>query len=77
MSEHTTNYVQATGVNLENQFTDFCNLEFADTQDTCRTTLLKEDQRALDIISGSITLKEHHYEVALPWKRTPPELPNN
>ena len=52
-------------------------MEFADTQDLNNNTLSKEDQRALDIMNGSVKLTEGHYEVALPWKKTFAKLPNN
>ena len=75
-TEHITNYLQATDANLENQFKEFCNMEFAETQDTDtdtdKTTLSREDQRALQVMNESVTLKDGHYEVALPWKKTTP-----
>ena len=76
-TEHIANYLQATDANLENQFKEFCNMEFAETQDTDKTTLSREDQRALQVMNESVTLKDGHYEVALPWKKTTPKLPNN
>jgi hypothetical protein len=76
-SERTTNFVQATDAKLENLFEEFCNMEFTDTQDSNRLSLSKEDQRALNIMNGSTKLTEGHYEVALPWRKTAPRLPNN
>jgi vacuolar-type H+-ATPase subunit B/Vma2 len=75
-TERITNYLQAADANLENQFKEFCNMEFAETEDTDKTTLSREDQRALQVMNESITLKDGH-EVALPWKKTTPKLPNN
>ena len=76
-SERTTNFVQATDAKLENLFEEFCNMEFTDTQDSNRLSLSKEDQRALNIMNGSTKLTEGHYEVALPWRKIAPRLPNN
>ena len=37
----------------------------------------QEDRRALDVMNESIKIEEGHYEMALPWRQHPPELPNN
>ena len=76
-SERTTNFVEATDIRLESMFKDFCNMEFTDTQDSNEIMLSKEDQRALDMMNGSVKLTAGHYEVGLPWKKTSPKLPNN
>ena len=76
-SQHTTNFVRTVDEKLECQFKEFCNLEFDDTEYHNGHTLSKEDQRALELMEGSVKLKQGHYEVGLPWKRNPPDLPNN
>ena len=75
--EHTTNFVEAVDAKLESQFKNFCDLEFNGTDYYNRRALSKDDQRALELMKGSVKLKHSHYEVALPWKRNPPNLPNN
>ena len=76
-SESTTNFVQAVNVSLEKQFESFCNREFMDTEYSSRPSFSREDNRALEIMSNSVRLNDGHYEIALPWKKVPPELPNN
>lgn len=75
--ERTTNFVQAVDAKLESQFKNFCDLEFNDAEYYNKGALSKDDQRALELMKGSVKLKHGHYEVALPWKRNPPNLPNN
>ena len=39
--------------------------------------MLQDDKRALAIMEESAELSDDHYEIALPWKVFPPDLPNN
>ena len=52
-------------------------MEFNDSAYLGRTEMSKEDSRALSLIEDSVNLKEGHYEIALPWKKSPPTLPYN
>ena len=52
--------------------TDFKDITIEDTQGTS-----KEDRYALSLLDNSVTLKDGHYELALPWKPGTPSLPNN
>jgi len=52
--------------------TDFKDITIEDTQGTS-----KEDRYALSLLDKSVTLKDGHYELALPWKPGTPNLPNN
>ena len=36
-----------------------------------------EDERALHIMENSLRLQEGHFQVALLWRREPPNLPNS
>jgi len=36
----------------------------------------QEDKRALTILEESAELRNGHYEIALPWKVFPPDLPS-
>lgn len=52
--------------------TDFENME-VETK-VCASV---EDQRALEIMEGSLQEVNGHFQVALPWRHDPPYLPNN
>lgn len=74
---HTANRIHSD-VQLNEQFEQYCNIEFNDTKHHDDTTAMSlEDKRALHIMEESATLKDGHYEVALPWRSFPPELSNN
>ena len=75
-SRHTANIIKADD-ELSQQFTRFCNQEFSDSAYNKDTGLSKEDLHAISIMEQSVKLKAGHYEVALPWRSTPPNLPNN
>ena len=73
----TVNFVKAADVDLDKQFQNFCNLEFNDVDQSNKPSLSQEDQRALHIMSSSAKLNDGHYEIALSWKKVPPDMPNN
>ena len=62
---------------LDKQFQNFCNLEFNDVDQSNKPSLSQEDHRALHIMSSSAKLNDGHYEIALSWKKVPPDMPNN
>jgi len=70
------NFIKADD-ELSQQFTRFCNQEFSDSACVKDAGLSKEDACAISIMEQSVKLKSGHYEVALPWRNTPPNLPNN
>ena len=72
----TSNFLQTT-VNLEQQFKNYCNLEFNDTSYDPKPSMSQNDKRALRIMEDSVQLKDGHYEIGLPWKSYPPQLENN
>ncbi|CAB4015368.1 Hypothetical predicted protein, partial [Paramuricea clavata] len=44
---------------------------------TCRSTnYIRSDHTFMNIMENSIRLHNGHYEIALPWKNSPPHLPN-
>ena len=73
---HSASFINAD-VQLNAQFEKFCNMEFNDSAFSSKTSMSQEDRRALDVMNESIKLEEGHYEMALPWRQHPPELPNN
>ncbi|KAK3748897.1 hypothetical protein QZH41_002886 [Actinostola sp. cb2023] len=55
----------------------YYEIEFQDTKRHDETAMSEEDIKALSIIEESAKMKDGHYEIALPWRAYPPELPNN
>ena len=72
----TANFVQANQ-SLDQQFENYCNLEFNDFKYDAKPTMSPNDHKALGIMEESVTMQNGHYEIALPWKKYPPNLPNN
>lgn len=72
----TSNRIQSHVV-LDQQFVRFWEMEFNDSQFSIEKGLSQDDKRALAIMEDSAELRGGHYEVALPWKVFPPDLPNN
>ena len=62
---------------LNEQFKRFCNIEFNDSTFDNNVAMSVEDKRAVSILESSAKLRSGHYELSLPWKKFPPELPNN
>lgn len=64
---------------LESTIPKVCDMEFNDALVDDKSEMSIEDSRALEIIESSvrIQLKNGHYEIALPWKTSPPCLSNN
>ena len=61
---------------IRDRFTRFCDQEFSDSAYDKDAGLSKEDSHAISIMEQAVKLKLGHYEVALPWRNTPPNLPN-
>ena len=72
----TANFVQGNKT-LDEQFHEFCNLEFSDTFYESKTSMSLNDRKALNIMEETVKLENGHYEMALPWKSYPPRLQNN
>ncbi|XP_015754707.1 PREDICTED: uncharacterized protein LOC107334288 [Acropora digitifera] len=75
-SSRTTNRIQSHAA-LDEQFAHFCEMEFNDSQFSIEKGMSQDDKRALAIMEESVELCDGHYEIALPWKVFPPDLPNN
>ena len=75
-STRTSNRIQSSS-ELNVQFGKFCEMEFNDSQFSIEKTMSQEDRKALSMMEQSVRLRDGHYEVALPWKVFPPDLPNN
>ncbi|KAK6175033.1 hypothetical protein SNE40_013574 [Patella caerulea] len=70
-----SNFVK-TNIELHEQFERYCNMEFNDTSDQ-EVGMSRSDKKALAVFEDTIKLKDGHYEVSLPWKEYPPNMPNN
>jgi len=75
-SNHAANRIQSHA-NLDLQFERFCEMEFNDSQFSTEKGMSQEDKKALTILEESAELRNGHYEIALPWKVFPPDLPSN
>ncbi|XP_071952433.1 uncharacterized protein [Antedon mediterranea] len=62
--------------NLDEQFRKFCSIEFNDLESD-QVTMSQSDIQALTSMEESVTYKDGHYHVAMPWKASPSTLPNN
>ena len=58
-----------TNVELNDQFHDYCNMEFKDSIYRNKPAMSQEDKHALHIFTEMAKLENGHYEVALPWKQ--------
>ncbi|XP_052378933.1 uncharacterized protein LOC127931174 [Oncorhynchus keta] len=61
------------GVLLVNQY----NHDFPERGYEEKSEMSAEDRRFMEIVSSSITLKDHHYYLPLPFRKTDVVLPNN
>ena len=73
---HCTNFIRADHA-LSKQFEKFCNAEFNDSAFNNSLEMSQEDLRAVGVMESTIRLSNGHYELALPWRNSPPRLPNN
>ncbi|XP_074641169.1 uncharacterized protein LOC141898922 [Tubulanus polymorphus] len=63
---------------LTRQFESYCNKEFNDRNYDDDVCMSQEDRRALQIMESSVVLtSDSHFQLDLPWKTQPPNLPNN
>ncbi len=58
---------------LERLWTTDFNESTADT----KSSLSVEDKRAAEIMDRSLKFKDGHFQVALPWRKEPVDIPNN
>ena len=62
---------------LEQQIEGLWKTDFGDTLIDSRPCPSIEDKKALKMMEDSVKKIDGHYQVALPWKLYPPDLPNN
>ncbi|XP_028418048.1 uncharacterized protein LOC114544531 [Dendronephthya gigantea] len=72
----TANLAQAN-LTSDEKFENYCNYEFNDYKYDTNPTMSQNDRKALGIMEESVKMENGHYEIALPWKNYPPDLPNN
>ncbi|KAK3727377.1 hypothetical protein QZH41_006033 [Actinostola sp. cb2023] len=72
----TANHIRADA-ELSHQFERFCNFEFNDSEQDGQAAMSRNDEKALRAMEETVQLKASHYEMALPWKNSPPCLENN
>ena len=72
----TSNYIRADH-SLEQQFESYCNHELNDSKYDARPTMSQNNRKALVIMERTVMMENGHYQMALPWKTFPPNLPNN
>ena len=73
---HGVNFDHADEV-LSQQFHHFMNFEFSESVSEAVSTMSRQDKQALNIYEDSDRLVDGHYQIAIPWKCHPPDLPNN
>ena len=56
---------------LSQQVALMYNKEFEDMHSSSERSMSLEDRRALEVMERTVTLKNGHYEIALPWKGQP------
>lgn len=73
---HTVNRVKGD-IELEEQFKRFCNQEFGDSIAETAMQMSKDDHKVVAIMEQTAVLHRNHYAMVLPWKSSPPLLPND
>ena len=71
------NFIHLEVDSLEQQLKQFWRVDFGGylNQDSVGDSV--EDLRALKVMNESAVMVDGHYQVALPWRSSPPVLPNN
>ena len=62
---------------LSKQFNQFMNLEFVDSLACDGLSMSRNDKRVMSQYDDSVHLVDGHYEIAIPWRASPPSLPND
>ena len=76
---HKANFIRVQQKDdLDSKFRDFYNMEFNDLKASdIHCEMSQEDKRALKLMENSVQMIDGHYQLGLPWKKYPPDLPNN
>ena len=75
-ARRSSNFIK-TNVGLTEQFERFCNREFNDSIDEGKLQLSQDDHKAYSIMKETSRLNDGHYDIALPWRKEEPCLPDN
>ena len=75
VSKSMTNCIQGEAA-LDKQFKEYCNQEFSDSIVDSERALSKNDEKAVQIMHDTITFRDEHYYMSLPFKDDP-ILPDN
>jgi hypothetical protein len=75
-ARRSSNFIK-TNVGLPKQFERFCNREFNDSIDKGKLQFSQDDHKAYSIMKETSRLNDGHYDIALPWRKEEPCLPNN
>ena len=59
------------------QVEKFWTTDFVDSISSTKVPVSREGKQALRIMEGSSKFVSGHYQIALPWRKQPPHLPNN
>ena len=62
---------------LSHQLQRLWNTDFKDLKANEKVLPSVEDERALHVIEKSVKLVNGHFQVALPWRKDPPDIPND
>ncbi|XP_071490096.1 uncharacterized protein [Diadema antillarum] len=76
-SSAIVNFVRQEEDPLHNQLKQFWELDFGGYLQEEKTGMSIEDQRALKMMENTARKVGNHYEVGLPWRYWPPEIPSN
>lgn len=71
------NFQQSSDVVLQQQLERMWTTDFCDKSRDSEQAMSVEDRRALQIMESSITHKDGHYKLGLPWRDSDVTLPNN
>jgi hypothetical protein len=75
--EVSVNFVRSEYSALEQTLERMFNAEFDEINDDVEEDMSIEDRYAHEIMGNTATLKDVHYQIGLPFKRVPPQLPDN
>jgi len=76
-NEETETLHHISDEQLEQQLQGLWKTDFADSVVDVATANSVEDDTALEHMENTLTKVDGRYQVALPWKKYPPQLPNN
>ena len=72
-----TNFTKGEAMLLQEQVEKLWMTDFSENLYSDMVSMSVEDKRALTSMESTITFVDGHYQLALPWKRTPPQLTTN